>query len=266
MAASAVTTPSIRARERGRGAAILGIGRDFAYVSRQASRWRSAALLTPRSLALNLGGFGATIRRDRLPDVANGCINRLSKPILLLTVAHGYCVLRPGWCQKWCQTVSLTTALVYLVVPSTSSGAATLFGIKPTHSRVPRLTTRKDSTPPCHGRSTHDGVQRTRLTATVTSHLEDALSRVPVRWSLRSSQRAGKDQPPASPSIAVLSIGHNRARLGLSVFPHLHAPTQDVGLRHAACGTRRSHHRDSGGRFMRVPASELPRKGLLRTT
>ena len=39
---------------------MLGTGRDFGYVTWEASRWRLAALLTPRSYALNLGGFGAT--------------------------------------------------------------------------------------------------------------------------------------------------------------------------------------------------------------
>jgi len=41
---------------------MLGTGRDFGYVNWEASRWRLAALLTARSYALNLGGFGATIR------------------------------------------------------------------------------------------------------------------------------------------------------------------------------------------------------------
>ena len=39
---------------------MLGTGRDFGYVNWEASRWRLAALLTPRSYALNLGVFGAT--------------------------------------------------------------------------------------------------------------------------------------------------------------------------------------------------------------
>ncbi len=39
---------------------MLGTGRDFGYVNWEASRWRLAALLTPRSYALNLCGFGAT--------------------------------------------------------------------------------------------------------------------------------------------------------------------------------------------------------------
>ena len=38
---------------------MLGTGRDFGYVNWEASRWRLAALLTPRSYALNLGGFAA---------------------------------------------------------------------------------------------------------------------------------------------------------------------------------------------------------------
>ena len=38
---------------------MVGTGRDFGYVNWEASRWRLAALLTPRSYALNLGVFGA---------------------------------------------------------------------------------------------------------------------------------------------------------------------------------------------------------------
>jgi hypothetical protein len=73
--------------------------------------------------------FGATIRRHRLLRVAVRCRIGLSKPNYLLTVAHRCCVLRPGWCQEWCQTVSLATNVGRLVAPSTSSGAATLFRI-----------------------------------------------------------------------------------------------------------------------------------------
>jgi hypothetical protein len=54
---------------------------------------------------------GATIRRHRLPRVAMRCKTGLSKPISLLAVACCFCALRPGWCQQWCQTVSLTTVL-----------------------------------------------------------------------------------------------------------------------------------------------------------
>ena len=43
--------------------------------------------------------IGATIRRHRLPRVAEGCNTGLSKPISLLAVAHRCCVLRSGWCQ-----------------------------------------------------------------------------------------------------------------------------------------------------------------------
>src|SRR5829696_5081777 len=54
--------------------------------------------------------FGATIRRHRLPRVVEGCKTGLDKRVPLLAVAHRCCVLRPGWCQQWCQTASLTTA------------------------------------------------------------------------------------------------------------------------------------------------------------
>ena len=40
-----------------------GTGRDVGCANWEALRWRLAALLTPRPYTLNLGGFGATIRR-----------------------------------------------------------------------------------------------------------------------------------------------------------------------------------------------------------
>jgi len=52
---------------------MLGTGRDFGYVNWEASRWRVAVLLTSRSYALNLGGFGATIRRHLFLGVARCC-------------------------------------------------------------------------------------------------------------------------------------------------------------------------------------------------
>ena len=73
--------------------------------------------------------FGATIRCRRFLGVAQHCRIGLSKPIYVPAVAHRFWVLRPGWCQKWCQTVSLTTVLGRLAAPRTSSGVATLFGI-----------------------------------------------------------------------------------------------------------------------------------------
>jgi hypothetical protein len=81
---------------------MLGTGRDFGYVNWEASRWRLAALLTPRSYALNLGGFGATIRRHVFLRVARSCTTGLSKPNSLLAVAHRFCVLHAQWCQQWC--------------------------------------------------------------------------------------------------------------------------------------------------------------------
>ena len=47
--------------------------------------------------------IGATIRLHRLPRVAEGCKTGLDKPICLLAVAHRGYVLRPEWCQQWCQ-------------------------------------------------------------------------------------------------------------------------------------------------------------------
>ena len=55
--------------------------------------------------------FGATIRQHTLPQVAADCRIGLDKPIRLLAVAHGCCVLRPGWCQKWCQFTELLAPL-----------------------------------------------------------------------------------------------------------------------------------------------------------
>ena len=66
---------------------MLGTGRDFGCINWEAARWRLAALLTPRSYALNLGGFGTTICRHRLPRVAVGCRTGLPKPDSLLAVA-----------------------------------------------------------------------------------------------------------------------------------------------------------------------------------
>src|SRR5215211_1123943 len=50
--------------------------------------------------------FGATIRRHLFLGVAAGCRIALDKPIPLLTVARGCCVLRAQWCQHWCQMSS----------------------------------------------------------------------------------------------------------------------------------------------------------------
>jgi hypothetical protein len=82
---------------------MLGTGGDFGYVNWEASRWGLAALLTPRSYALNFGGFGATIRIHMFLGVAQCCRIGLSKPISLLAVPHCFCVLRSQWCQQWCQ-------------------------------------------------------------------------------------------------------------------------------------------------------------------
>jgi hypothetical protein len=38
---------------------MLGTGKDFGYVNWEASRWRLAALLTPRSYALNVSACSA---------------------------------------------------------------------------------------------------------------------------------------------------------------------------------------------------------------
>src|SRR5215207_1731365 len=93
----------------GVGEAMLGTGRDLDYVNWEVSRWcYLAALLTPRSYALNLGGFGATIRRHLFPSVARCYIIGLCEPISLLRLAHRRCVLRSGWCQECCQTPSAT--------------------------------------------------------------------------------------------------------------------------------------------------------------
>jgi hypothetical protein len=87
--------------------------------------------------------FGATIRRHRFLGVAGCRINRLSKRISLLMVAHRCSVLRSGWCQERCQTASLTTALFGVVAPRTSSGAATLFSIESAPRDYPRAITRE---------------------------------------------------------------------------------------------------------------------------
>jgi hypothetical protein len=100
---------------------------------------------------------GATIRGHRLPGVAAGCKTGLDKPIMVLTVARRFWVLRSGWCQEWCQTVPPTTTVARLVAPGTSSGATTLLRIGSAPRDRPRVATRgKDPTPPRHRRSTHE--------------------------------------------------------------------------------------------------------------
>jgi hypothetical protein len=51
--------------------------------------------------------FVATTRRHLFLRVAGRCRIGIDKPFLL-TVAHGFCVLRPEWCQQWCQMASAT--------------------------------------------------------------------------------------------------------------------------------------------------------------
>jgi hypothetical protein len=44
------------------------------------------------------------LRSHNPPTTVSGrCTIGLSKPISLLTVAHRFCMLRPQWCQQWCQ-------------------------------------------------------------------------------------------------------------------------------------------------------------------
>jgi hypothetical protein len=43
--------------------------------------------------------------------VAEYCRIGLSKPIFLLAVAYRFCVLRSGWCQRWCQMTWATSLL-----------------------------------------------------------------------------------------------------------------------------------------------------------
>jgi hypothetical protein len=43
------------------------------------------------------------MRRHVFLRVAQYCRIGLSKPFSLLVVARCFCVLRPEWCQKWCQ-------------------------------------------------------------------------------------------------------------------------------------------------------------------
>jgi hypothetical protein len=91
---------------------MLRTGREFGYVNWEASRRHLAALLTPRSHAPNLGGFGTTIRRHLFLCVAIRCKIGVSKPFSLLSVARRFSVLRPEWCQKWCQIASVAPLIV----------------------------------------------------------------------------------------------------------------------------------------------------------
>jgi hypothetical protein len=52
---------------------------------------------------LELAPFGATIRCHPFLSVAICCRIGIDKLDSLLTVACCFCVLRPEWCQKWCQ-------------------------------------------------------------------------------------------------------------------------------------------------------------------
>ncbi len=77
-------------------------------------------------MGLEPASFGATIRQYLFLCVALCCRNRLSKPIFLLMVAHGFCVLRAQWCQQWCQIGS--SALPY---PDGSYRTEDLAGVTP---------------------------------------------------------------------------------------------------------------------------------------
>ena len=71
---------------------------------------------------------GATIRRFLFLGDAEGCRNGVSKPISLLAVAHSCCVLRPEWCQQWCQTASTSLPGNTLRAPPTGSSMSLLCG------------------------------------------------------------------------------------------------------------------------------------------
>jgi hypothetical protein len=64
---------------------------------------------------------GATIRQPPFPGVAVCCRIGLDKPISLLKVACGFCVLRSGWCQRWCQTSMMLWSCVVLIKEYPSS-------------------------------------------------------------------------------------------------------------------------------------------------
>src|SRR5215217_4901224 len=90
-----LSTPRSHLAEKGpKAAPFLGRGRDV----RATDGTRSCILRSHNPT-------------DRLPDVAKGCINRLSKRISLLRVAHRCCVLRSRWCPKWCQATGFSTLL-----------------------------------------------------------------------------------------------------------------------------------------------------------
>jgi hypothetical protein len=142
--------------------------------------------------------FGATIRRHRFLGVAGCRINRLSKRISLLMVAHRCSVLRSGWCQERCQTASLTTALFGVVAPRTSSGAATLFSIESAPRDYPRATTREKVL------LLHLATGGPHMTRRSTPGTARARARSPCGWLNRGTQRPSCGYPSSTSTCRIL--------------------------------------------------------------
>jgi hypothetical protein len=136
--------------------------------------------------------LGATIRCHRFLGVAGCCRIGLDKRISLLVVAHRCCVLRPEWCQKWCQTVSPTTSVVRIVAPSTSSDAATSFSIEAAPRDCPRAATREKVL------LLHLATGGPHMTRQSTPETARARARSPCAWLTRAAQRLSSAYPSST--------------------------------------------------------------------
>src|SRR4028118_1437644 len=67
--------------------------------------------------------FGATIRRHLFLGVVGYCRIGKDRPISLLAVAHRFSMLRPEWCQQWCQMASAAPLLRWPCCTEDISGA-----------------------------------------------------------------------------------------------------------------------------------------------
>jgi hypothetical protein len=103
-----------------------GTGRDFGCVNSEAARWRLAALLTPRSDALNLGGFGATIRQILLPKVAVCCTIGLYRRFLCwrLPTVSACCAL--GGVRSGVNDYSIRQKISFCTLPISCGRASAL--------------------------------------------------------------------------------------------------------------------------------------------
>jgi hypothetical protein len=113
----------------------------------------------------------------------------------LLVVARRFWVLRPGWCQKWCQTASPTNTVVCILAPSTSSGATTLFSIESAPRDYPRATTREKVL------LLHLATGGPHMTRRSTPGTARARARSPCGWLTRAAQRPSSAYPSSTSTV-----------------------------------------------------------------